>query len=93
MSRIGNQPVSLPSGVEVVVKGAEVHVKGPKGKLFEKIPERITVNISEGTVTCVRPDARQESRAFRGRARALVANGVRGVTAPFSTELEIRGVG
>ena len=93
MSRIGNQPVSLPSGVEVVVKGVEVHVKGPKGNLSEKMPERITVDISDGRVTFVRPDDRKESRAFHGLARALVANMVQGVTTPFSKELEIQGVG
>ncbi len=51
MSRIGKQPVPIPSGVEVAAKGSEVHVKGPKGELSEKIPEQIKVTVSESRVT------------------------------------------
>ena len=93
MSRIGKQPIPIPSGVEVAAKGAEVHVKGPKGELSEKIPERIKVTVSDGRVTFERPDDRKESRAFHGLARALVANMVQGVSTPFAKELEIQGVG
>ncbi len=93
MSRIGKQPIPIPSGVEVTTKGMEVHVKGPKGKLSEKMPKSIEVNVADGRVTFERPDDRKESRAFHGLARALVANMVQGVTTPFAKELEIQGVG
>ena len=45
MSRIGNQPISLAEGVSVEAKGDEIHVKGPKGKLSERIPSSISVHI------------------------------------------------
>ena len=93
MSRIGKQPIPLPSGVTVEAKGREVHVKGPKGKLFEKIPESITVHITPNEVTFTRADDSKRNRAFHGLAQALVANMVKGVTVPFVKELEMQGVG
>ena len=93
MSRIGKQPIAIPDGVTIEAKGDEVHVKGPKGKLSEKLPASISVNIAANEVTFTRQDDRKENRAYHGLARALVANMVKGVTAPFVKELEIQGVG
>ena len=93
MSRIGKQPVAIPDGVKVEAKGLEIHVKGPKGSLSEKMPPNISVHIAANEVTFTRPDDRKENRAFHGLARVLVANMVKGVTVPFSKELELQGVG
>lgn len=93
MSRIGNQPIPLADGVTVEAKGNEIHVKGPKGALFEKLPASISVHIAAKEVTFTRPDNSRQNRAFHGLARALVANMVRGVTVPFVKELEMQGVG
>ena len=93
MSRIGKMPIAIPDGVTVTYRGAEVHVKGPKGSLSQRIPERISVEIGDGTVSFTRPDDRKESRALHGLARSLVANMVQGVSQPFVKELEIQGVG
>ena len=93
MSRIGKQPIPLPSGVSVDMIVEGVRVKGPKGVLIGKIPETVTMNVTDGEVRLERPNDKKESRAFHGLARALVANMVRGVVEPFSKELEIRGVG
>lgn len=93
MSRIGRQPIPIPDGVKVESKGSEVHVKGPKGSLTEKIPASISVHIAASEVTFTRPDDRKENRAYHGLARALVANMVKGVKEPFVKALELQGVG
>jgi large subunit ribosomal protein L6 len=93
MSRVGKKPIAIPNGVTVMQRGAEVHVKGPKGSLWRRLPERISVEIEDGSVSFTRPDDRKESRALHGLARSLVANMVRGVSQPFVKELEIQGVG
>jgi len=93
MSRIGNQPVALASGVEVKITEGGVHVKGPKGELSQMLPPAIAVEVGDGEVRFARKDDRSQTRALHGLARALVANMVRGVTEGFTKELEIQGVG
>ena len=88
MSRIGKQPVSLPSGVSVTVSGTEVSVKGPKGQLSERLPESIAVAVEADSVVLQRPDDRKTSRALHGLARALIANMVKGVTDGFTYNLK-----
>jgi large subunit ribosomal protein L6 len=93
MSRIGKRPVEIPKGVEVECRGREIHVKGPKGALAERMPATVDVAVEGGAVRFRRRDDRQPSRAAHGLARALVANMVLGVTRGFVRELEIQGVG
>lgn len=93
MSRVGKKPIAIPEGVTVTCQGAEVHVKGPKGSLSQRIPEEISVAIEDGRMSFTRPDDRKQSRSLHGLTRALVANMVQGVSRPFVKELEIQGVG
>jgi large subunit ribosomal protein L6 len=93
MSRIGNRPIDLPSGVSIEQTSDGVRVKGPKGTLTEKLPEVIKLDVSDGRATLARPDESKESRALHGLARALLANMVTGVVTPWFKELEIQGVG
>jgi len=93
MSRIGKQPISIPSGVTVTSKEGAVEVKGPKGSLTAAIPGGIAVAVEDGEVVLTRPDERKESRSLHGLARALTANMVTGVTEGFVKALEIQGVG
>jgi large subunit ribosomal protein L6 len=93
MSRIGNKPVDVPSGVDVVVDGTLVKVKGSKGQLERSFNERIGFDIEDGVVTVTRPDDARESRALHGLSRALLNNMVVGVSDGFRKELEIHGVG
>ena len=93
MSRVGNRPIALANGVTVTQKEGGLEVKGPKGTLFERIPEQIGVEVAEGEVKLVRPDDAKASRALHGLARALTQNMVTGVTEGFSKELQIIGVG
>ena len=99
MSRIGRQPIPLPSGVTVTLEPELVTVKGPKGELSERISRDITVAQTEvegsdvQQLVVTRPTDRGEHRALHGLTRTLVANMVTGVTTGFEKSLEIQGVG
>ena len=94
MSRIGRQPIELPSGVTVEVSpGGAVTVTGPLGTLSQRVPARMAIAQEDGVVTVTRPTERGEDRALHGLTRTLVANMVEGVTNGFEKQLEIQGVG
>jgi large subunit ribosomal protein L6 len=90
MSRIGTQPVVLPSGVAATVSGRQVSVKGPKGELSRTLPEGVTATLAEGRISIAR--AGDEQAALHGLSRALVAGMVEGVSKGFEKRLEIVGV-
>jgi large subunit ribosomal protein L6 len=93
MSRIGKQPIGIPSGVTVNVANGEIQVKGPKGTLSGAVPGGIAAKVEGDELILVRPDDKKESRAMHGLARALANNMVVGVSTGFSKRLEIEGVG
>ncbi|MBK5111043.1 MAG: 50S ribosomal protein L6 [Thermoleophilia bacterium] len=93
MSRIGRQPVAIPSGVEVEIKPGEVRVKGPKGELTQAISPEITVASEDEKITVDRPTDRGPHRALHGLTRSLIANMIVGVTEGYEKRLEIQGVG
>jgi large subunit ribosomal protein L6 len=93
MSRIGKQPIEVPSGVEVSIDGSRVTVKGPKGTLEHTVVEPITVAKQDGVVQVSRPNDERESRSRHGLTRSLVNNMVVGVTEGYTKSLEIVGVG
>ena len=94
MSRIGRQPIEIPSGVTVEVSpGGNVTVSGPLGTLEQRVPARMQIAQEDGVVTVTRPTERGEDRALHGLTRTLVANMVEGVTKGFEKQLEIQGVG
>jgi large subunit ribosomal protein L6 len=93
MSRIGRQPITVPSGVTVAIEPESVSVKGPKGELSERINRDIDVTQSGDQIVVTRPTDRGEHRALHGLTRTLVANMVHGVTTGYEKTLEIQGVG
>jgi large subunit ribosomal protein L6 len=93
MSRIGRQPIELPTGVNVSISPGRVMVNGPLGELSQQVPTRMTVEQSDGTLTVTRPTERGEDRALHGLTRTLIANMVEGVTKGFEKRLELQGVG
>jgi large subunit ribosomal protein L6 len=93
MSRIGNNPISLPAGVTVSVDGMTCVVKGPKGEHRQHIPAGLGVETRDGKVHVTRPDESKPMKARHGLVRALIANQITGVTAGFHKKLEIVGVG
>src|SRR4026208_1680086 len=93
MSRIGRQPIELPSGVSVSISPGRVMVNGPLGELTQQGPVRTQVAPQAATVVVSRPTERGEDRALHGLTRSLIANMVEGVTNGFSKRLELQGVG
>jgi large subunit ribosomal protein L6 len=93
MSRIGKQPITVPSGVDVTIAGAHVTVKGPKGQLEHEIVGGVTVERDGDDLVVSRPDDSRTSRAMHGLQRTLISNMVEGVSEGFAKELEIVGVG
>jgi large subunit ribosomal protein L6 len=93
MSRIGNAPVPLPSGVDVSTSGTKLVVKGPKGSLSQEIDARIVVEVDEGEARLRRGDDERETKARHGLYRALLANMVIGVSEGYTKELTAVGVG
>jgi len=93
MSRIGKQPIELPSGVHVSISPGRVMVNGPLGELSQDVPARMKVEQSNGAITVARPTERGEDRALHGLTRSLIANMVEGVTKGFEKRLELQGVG
>jgi large subunit ribosomal protein L6 len=94
MSRIGKQPIELPSGVEVSVgDGNVVTVTGPRGSLSQAMHANMTVTVEDGVVRVARPDDEGFNRGLHGLSRTLIANMVLGVTQGFEKRLAIVGVG
>ncbi len=93
MSRIGKQPIAIPPKVKVEVKGQQVSVEGPKGKLNWQLPRRTSIKVDNGKVLISRQGDDDATKALHGLSRALVNNMVRGVSEGFSKKLEIQGVG
>jgi large subunit ribosomal protein L6 len=93
MSRIGNAPIEVPSGVDVTIDGSTVTVKGAKGQLSRTFSDRITVTLDDGVLTVARDGEDREAKSLHGLTRALLANMVVGVSAGFQKELQTVGVG
>jgi large subunit ribosomal protein L6 len=93
MSRIGRQPIELPSGVNVSLSPGRVMVNGPLGELTQEVPARMQIEQAEGTIKVARPTERGEDRALHGLTRTLIANMVEGVTKGFEKRLQLQGVG
>ena len=93
MSRVGNRPIPIPSGVTVNLSDGQIQVKGPKGELSCPIPAGIKVKSEDDQLSFERPDDSKPARSNHGLARALANNMVVGVSEGFVKRLEIEGVG
>jgi large subunit ribosomal protein L6 len=93
MSRIGKQPIELPTSVNVSLSPGRVMVNGPLGELSQDVPARMKIEQSDGVITVTRPTERGDDRALHGLTRTLIANMVEGVTKGFEKRLELQGVG
>ncbi|HHL42323.1 MAG TPA: 50S ribosomal protein L6 [Hellea balneolensis] len=93
MSRIGKNPVTIPSGVTMSQDGAVMTAKGPKGELKFTVPSSIMAKIEGETISFVPAEDTREARSMWGMSRTMVANLIEGVTNGFKKELELRGVG
>jgi large subunit ribosomal protein L6 len=93
MSRIGKQPIPIPSDVAVAISPGRVQVNGPGGELSQQVPLRMKVEKTDDAIVVTRPSDRGPDRSLHGLTRSLIANMVEGVTKGFEKRLEIQGVG
>jgi large subunit ribosomal protein L6 len=93
MSRVGKKPVALPSKVQIEYQAPQLTVKGPKGTLTVDVHPEIGVESAENELRITRPTDSRRHRALHGMVRSLVQNMVTGVSAGFTKELEIQGIG
>lgn len=93
MSRIGQSPIPVPSGVQIAQEDGVFTVKGPKGTLSRTLHPAITVKVEDNQIICERPSDSKEHRSLHGLTRTLVNNMVVGVTQGYEKRLEVQGVG
>jgi large subunit ribosomal protein L6 len=93
MSRIGKNPISIPSGVTLNIAKSKISVKGPKGELHQNIDPDFKFVQKDGVVTVERPTDQKRHKSMHGLYRALIANMVEGVSNGFKAQLELVGVG
>lgn len=93
MSRIGNKPVALPSGVSIDITASAVVVKGPKGELSQDIDPDFKISVEDREVVVVRPTEQKRHKALHGLYRSLINNMVIGVSQGYTKDLELVGVG
>ena len=93
MSRIGQNPINIPAGVNIDLKGTLVKVRGQKGSLEYQVHRDMNISEQDGTVLVNRNSDAREQRAIHGTTRQMIHNMVVGVSEGFSKELEIIGVG
>ena len=93
MSRVGKNPVAVPSGVEVQLSGRTLSAKGALGMLQLVVSNEVTASLGDSAVTIAPNSETKRARAMWGTTRALVNNMVTGVSQGFSITLEINGVG
>ena len=93
MSRVANNPVALPSGLEVKIDGQHLSVKGGKGQMEMNIHEYVALKQEDGELRVSAQSDAREADAMAGTMRALVQNMVTGVTTGFERKLELQGVG
>ena len=90
MSRVGKKPIPVPKGVKITI-GSELLVEGPKGRLTVPVPPGVHIKQNDGTLDLTRDG--EQYASLHGLTRALAANAVQGVSAGFTRELDIVGVG
>ena len=93
MSRIGRDPIPIPSGLKVQVERQRVVVEGPKGTLETPVPGGISVELKDEVLIVTRVDDEPKNRSLHGLTRALLANAVRGAHEGFSKQLDVIGIG
>jgi large subunit ribosomal protein L6 len=92
MSRIGNNPINIPEGVNIYIQEDNIVVKGKMGELTQEYGD-VSFKLHEDTLTVKRPSDSKDHRAKHGLYRSLVKNMVEGVSQGFTKELELVGVG
>ncbi len=93
MSRIGKDPITIEEGVEVLINGREIDVKGTLGEIKILLPEDLDIENKENKVVLVRKRETKQAKSNHGTYRVILANAISGVKNGFEKKLELVGVG
>ncbi len=93
MSRVGNKPIEVPSGVEVKTDGHRITAKGPKGELQWALPSNVALETGDGVIQVKAAQETPRIRSLAGTSRAVINNMVIGVSTGYERKLEINGIG
>lgn len=93
MSRIGKQPIAVPTNVEVKIDGSFVTVTGPRGELSNSFNSEMIISERDGEISVKRPSDESQHKAFHGLTRSLIANMVTGVSDGYEKNIELVGIG
>lgn len=93
MSRVGKTPIVIPEGVETIIEGNVVKVKGPRGEMTREIHKDMIVEMDDGRLLVSRPSDSKYHKSLHGLTRSLIANMVNGVTKGYQKSLDLVGVG
>jgi large subunit ribosomal protein L6 len=93
MSRVGKNPIQIPSGVDIKIQGSLVSVKGPKGELRWNIPAGVSLSMQDKVLLVTRHADSKPVKALHGTVRNIIANMVTGASAGYAKVLDITGVG
>lgn len=92
MSRVGKNPIPIPTGVQVEFEANVIRLKGPKGALERELHPDMIVEMTGEEIVVKRPSETKQHKSLHGLTRTLVANMVDGVSKGFEKELEIEGI-
>lgn len=93
MAKIGEQPVIITEGINLVQEGNQIKVSGPLGTVVLSIPEEVELKIENGQVVVVKKEEGKDAGAIQGTIARLIKNATIGVTKGFSKSLEVVGTG
>ena len=93
MSRVGNNPINVPSGVQVTLDGSNVVVKGQNGELSKTFKGNIEIKLKNDVINVTRNDENLITKSLHGLTRTLIANMISGVTQGFEKRLQLVGTG
>lgn len=93
MSRIGKQPINIPSEIQIKIEGDLISVKGPKGEISRKIHNLVIVSEKDSSIIVEPKNDTKEARALQGTFRALINNMVKGAKDGFEKVLVYEGIG
>jgi len=93
MSRVGDSPIPIPSGVTITVTKQVVEVKGPKGAQTQILPKEISAEEADNRLIVTRSSDDKPVKAKHGLMRSLINNMIIGVTEGYEKKLEVNGVG
>ncbi len=93
MSKVGQKPITIPSGVQVEVNNQTVTIKGTRGQLSHTLPNALTATIENNTVFLKRESDSKQQKTIHGLYRNTIANAIQGVSTGWTKRLEIVGTG